>query len=83
MADSETEKLLANWTNAKSRVKDVASALNEAECELTNCVNALGRHLAPKDALADEVFSIWVHGALLMIQNKQSSRANFTIYFRK
>lgn len=62
MSESEpsSEKLARNWRLAQQRVETAQIQLSNAECELRNAENALGKRIDPGDMQNSEKICLWV-----------------------
>lgn len=84
MSDQKTTQIIRDWERAQKRVTDAKSELNGAECSLANATSALGRWIAPDNAISGETFNIWIDGRLLSV-TKQANGASgdYKIEWRK
>lgn len=70
----EGREHIERWQRAVTKLADAKSAVNRAECELSNSTNALGKWLAPDDAKEGEKFCVW-HGDSLMQAEDSAAEA--------
>lgn len=86
---SSTGEHLRRWARAQQGVDRARLNLRDAEAELSNAAAALGEHLTPDDAAADEQFSIWVNGECLgipgdcMLSVTKKADQDFSIKWRE
>ncbi len=73
MADDVTHEGKAHierWQRAVTQLADAKSAVNRADCELSNSTNALGKWLTPDDAKEGEKFCVWYGDSLIAAESK-------------
>ncbi len=72
---------IERWQRAITQLADAKSAVNRADCELSNATNALGKWLMPDDAMEGEKFCVW-HGDLLIAAENKGNHA-YVVTVRK
>jgi hypothetical protein len=66
-ANNKTYELIKRWGDSRRILDRQKQMLMNAECDLANTTNALGKALVPSDAKSGEQFSIWANGEPLGI----------------
>lgn len=58
--NDRTAAKIGNWLGAQKAYFDAKREMRGCETAMRNAANALGKHLAPADAVVSEEFAIWV-----------------------
>lgn len=65
---SEGTRLIKAWEVAKRDVERAKSALNSAECALSNATSALTKWMLPEDAKPGEKICVWHLDSLIQVE---------------
>ncbi len=61
----EGKLLIDTWLDCQTNLERARSAVNSADCALSNAKNALGTWLCPTDANLGETFCVWYGSSLI------------------
>ena len=78
---SDGKGFIDRWKDAQEELRRCKSALNSAECEVSNSTNALGKWMMPDDAATEEKICVWYGDSL--IQVTKTAQNDYAVTVRK